>query len=85
MRVMATPRKYSEELRKRATRLALDARRDPASKVGAIKRDRAMRLPGLSGIRRHKGIRTTIPAKDGVRAGTCSIATSRRRGPITPG
>ena len=38
MRVMAAPRKYSEELKERATRLALDARRDPASKVGAIKR-----------------------------------------------
>ncbi len=35
---MAAPRKYSEELKDRATRLALDARRDPASKVGAIKR-----------------------------------------------
>ena len=35
---MAAPRKYSEELKDRATRLALDARQDPASKVGAIKR-----------------------------------------------
>ncbi len=35
---MAAPRKYSEELKERATRLALDARRDPASRVGAIKR-----------------------------------------------
>ncbi|ALJ18408.1 transposase [Microbacterium sp. No. 7] len=35
---MAARRKYSEELKERATRLALDARRDPASKVGAIKR-----------------------------------------------
>ncbi len=35
---MAALRKYSEELKERATRLALDARRDPASKVGAIKR-----------------------------------------------
>ena len=31
--------------------------------------DRAMRALGLSGIRRDKGIRTTIPAKDGIRAG----------------
>jgi transposase-like protein len=37
MRVTAAPRKYSEELKERATQLALDARRDPASKVGAIK------------------------------------------------
>lgn len=34
---------------------------------GAV--DRAMRVLGLSGITRAKGIRTTIPAKDGVRAG----------------
>ena len=31
--------------------------------------DRAMRGFGLQGISRDKGIRTTIPAKDGVRAG----------------
>ncbi|MGE9783436.1 IS3 family transposase [Janibacter sp. G368] len=31
--------------------------------------DRAMRALGLSGVRRDKGVRTTIPAKDGVRAG----------------
>jgi transposase InsO family protein len=31
--------------------------------------DRAMRALGLSGIRRAKGVRTTIPAKDGRRAG----------------
>lgn len=34
---------------------------------GAV--DRAMRGLGLEGIRRDKGTRTTIPAKDGVRAG----------------
>jgi transposase InsO family protein len=31
--------------------------------------DRAMRLLGLSGVRRDKHVRTTIPAKDGIRAG----------------
>lgn len=35
---MAAQRKYPLELRERATRLAVEARRDPASKVGAIKR-----------------------------------------------
>lgn len=35
---MPAPKKYSDELRERATRLALDARRDPASAVGAIRR-----------------------------------------------
>jgi putative transposase len=34
---------------------------------GAV--DRAMRLLGLSGVRRNKAVRTTIPAKDGQRAG----------------
>lgn len=31
--------------------------------------DRAMRSLGLAGVRRDKGVRTTIPAKDGIRAG----------------
>lgn len=31
--------------------------------------DRAMRALGLQGVRRSKGIRTTVPAKDGTRAG----------------
>ena len=35
--------------------------------AGAV--DRAMRTLGLSGVRRDKGVRTTIPSKDGVRAG----------------
>ena len=38
MRVMSAPRKYSVELQQRATRMALDARRDPATSRGAIKR-----------------------------------------------
>jgi transposase InsO family protein len=39
----------------------------PDATPGAV--DRAMRTLGLCGIRRSKGIRTTIPAKDGRRAG----------------
>jgi transposase len=35
---MAAPRKYPDELRERATRLAVEARRDPASSSGAIRR-----------------------------------------------
>lgn len=35
---MAAPRKYPDELRERATRLAVEARRDPASRAGAVKR-----------------------------------------------
>ena len=39
----------------------------PAASAGSV--DRAMRLLGLAGVRRDKGTRTTIPAKDGIRAG----------------
>ncbi|WP_219105767.1 transposase [Austwickia sp. TVS 96-490-7B] len=35
---MAAPRKYSLELKERATRMAVEARQDPASRAGAIKR-----------------------------------------------
>ncbi len=39
----------------------------PEASPGAV--DRAMRALALQGIRRSKGVRTTIPAKDGRRAG----------------
>lgn len=35
---MAAPRKHPDELRERATRLAVEARKDPASKAGALSR-----------------------------------------------
>src|SRR5688500_17591259 len=38
----------------------------PSVSAGAV--DRAMRVLGLVGVRRGKGMRTTIPAKDGTRA-----------------
>lgn len=38
MESMAAPREYSEELKDRATRMACEARRDPDSSRGAIKR-----------------------------------------------
>src|SRR3954451_18834915 len=37
-RVMAAPRKSPDELRERATRMAVEARRDPATKPGALAR-----------------------------------------------
>ena len=46
---------------------ALVRRSLPQASTGSV--DRAMRTLGLTGIRRAKGIRTTIPAKDGRRAG----------------
>jgi len=38
MRVMGAPRKYPEELRERAVRLAVEARRDPSTRGGALRR-----------------------------------------------
>jgi transposase len=38
MRVVAAPRKYPDELRERATRMAVEARRDPATRSGALAR-----------------------------------------------
>ena len=35
---MAAPRKHPDELRERATRLAVEARKDPASRAGALSR-----------------------------------------------
>jgi transposase len=35
---MAAPRRYPEELRERATRMAVEARRDPATRPGALAR-----------------------------------------------
>ena len=35
---MAAPRKYPDELRERAVRLAVDARKDPAGRPGALAR-----------------------------------------------
>ena len=35
---MAAPRKYPDELRDRAIRMAVDARRDPATRAGALRR-----------------------------------------------
>ena len=35
---MAAPKKYPDELRERAIRMAVDLRRDPATRTGAIRR-----------------------------------------------
>ncbi|WP_341361322.1 IS3 family transposase [Georgenia sp. M64] len=61
------PRMTPEGLYGRRKMSALVRRRVPESSPGAV--DRAMRALGLSGIRRAKGLRTTIPARDGRRAG----------------
>src|SRR5699024_1621684 len=38
MRSMAAPRKYPDELRERATRMAVQARRDPSMRSGTFRR-----------------------------------------------
>ena len=52
--------------RRKMTALVRRRRLHEAS-AGSV--DRAMRTLGLSGVRRDQGVRTTIPAKDGKRAG----------------
>jgi len=56
-----------EGLYGRRKMIPLVRRSIPEATPGAV--DRAMRSLGLQGVRRSKGIRTTIPAKDGRRAG----------------
>jgi transposase len=74
MRVVAAPKKYSQELRDRATRMALDARRDPATATGAIKR-----IADQLGIH-PEALRTWVrqaEIDDGVRPGPTSDDTAR--------
>jgi transposase len=71
---MAAQRKYSEELRGRATRMALDARRDPATSSGAIKR-----IADQLGIH-PEALRTWVRQAEvdgGVRAGTTTEDATR--------
>ena len=66
---MAAPRKYPDELRERATRLAVEARRDPASAAGAIKR-----IADQLGVH-PEALRTWVKqaeTDEGVRPGTTS-------------
>lgn len=56
-----------EGLYGRRKMIALVRRTSPGASPGAV--DRAMRSLSLQGVRRSKGIRTTIPGKDGKRAG----------------
>ncbi|MGQ0847226.1 MAG: IS3 family transposase [Sporichthyaceae bacterium] len=71
---MAAPKKYSDELRERATRMAVEARRDPASAIGAIKR-----IGDQLGVH-PEALRNWVKQAeidDGTRAGTSSEDTAR--------
>src|SRR5699024_4192037 len=61
------PKLTPEGLYGRRKMTALVRRQLPETSFGAV--DRAMKALRLSGIRRSKGVRTTIQAKDGKRAG----------------
>ncbi|WP_097677346.1 transposase [Nigerium massiliense] len=74
MSVMAAPRKYSLELKERATRMAVEARADPASRPGAIKR-----VGDQLGVH-PEALRTWVKQAEidgGVRAGTTSDDATR--------
>jgi transposase len=71
---MAAPRKYPDELRERATRLAVEARRDPVSAGGAVKR-----IADQLGVH-PEALRVWVKqaeTDDGARPGTTSTDTAR--------
>lgn len=71
---MAAPRKYPEELRERATRMAVDLRRDPATKPGAL-----ARVAGQLGINAEtlRNWVTQAEVDAGHRPGTTSAEAAR--------
>jgi len=64
---MAAPRKYPDELRERATRMAVEARRDPATRAGALAR--IGKQLGINPETLRNWV-TQVEIDDGVRPGT---------------
>ena len=71
---MAAQRRYPQELRERATRMAVEARRDPATRPGALKR-----IADQLGVH-PEALRTWVKRAeidDGTRPGTTSDDAQR--------
>ncbi len=73
---MAAPRKYPDELRERAVRLAVEARKEPASRPGAL-----ARIGGQLGINPEtlRNWVTQAEVDEGSRPGTTSAEGERLR------
>ncbi|MFC5671473.1 transposase [Streptomyces incanus] len=67
---MAAPRQYSDEPRERATRMAVEARKEPAARTGAVKR-----IADLLDVR-PEALRTWVARAGGEEAGVSGTTAS---------
>lgn len=67
-------KKYSDELRDRATRMAVELRRDPVTKVGAV--ERVAEQLGMHSMTLRKWV-LQAEVDGGVRSGTTSVEAER--------